>query len=210
MSNKLNMVKAGDIFGRLTVLRYLEPKRYSSGKIDHRVLCICTCGSQKEVNHGSLTGGGTRSCGCLSTETKVKHGGIIGGEDRLYHCWLAMRRRAKARGSSCNIYSGWGDYSNFKNWSLLNGYTDNLVLCRNGDIGDYSPTNARWDTTASNVREKFCKDYKLTKPDGSVEIITGLREISRRYQLHSGCLSGIIHGRYKQHKGYKVEIYEKS
>ncbi len=39
------------------------------------------------------------------------------------------------------------------------------ALCRNGDVGDYSPENARWDTRSANSRE--AAERRMTVlPDG--------------------------------------------
>jgi hypothetical protein len=50
-------------FGRLTAVR-LAGRRPASW------LCRCRCGREKVVAAGCLTGGGVRSCGCLSDEVR--------------------------------------------------------------------------------------------------------------------------------------------
>lgn len=81
-------IKAGDTFGRLTVIRELE-ERLPSYKKDgtlgatHRAwVCECSCGSNVDesgvrhledewltvVKQNSLINGNTRSCGCLKDE----------------------------------------------------------------------------------------------------------------------------------------------
>lgn len=57
----------GNIYGRLTVVRKVE-----SGK-DHicRWLCHCECGKDVVVKSIHLTRGITRSCGCLSDDTRA-------------------------------------------------------------------------------------------------------------------------------------------
>lgn len=54
----------GKTFGRLTVVK-LSPK--VEGK-RRKWLCLCSCGNYVEVDTGSLSGGTTRSCGCLNKE----------------------------------------------------------------------------------------------------------------------------------------------
>ena len=66
----------GQRFGKLTVIREVEPKIYKS-KLGYdvpsrRVLCLCDCGSEKVVNLSSLLGGDTTSCGCYRNSQIAK------------------------------------------------------------------------------------------------------------------------------------------
>lgn len=54
---------AGEKFGRLTVLKGIEPR---NGR--RYWLCRCSCGREKEILGYSLRNGKTRSCGCLRIE----------------------------------------------------------------------------------------------------------------------------------------------
>lgn len=69
----------GQVFGRLTILEE-ELKPYGkNGKKDYVCLCKCQCGNNEFwVRKRSLTGGTTRSCGCLihvkrQTDTMTAH-----------------------------------------------------------------------------------------------------------------------------------------
>ena len=55
---KLNLV--GEVFGRLKVLKETEQRG-----TDVYWLCVCTCGTEKEVSTRYLRNGHTASCGCL-------------------------------------------------------------------------------------------------------------------------------------------------
>lgn len=57
-------------FGRLTALWYMRGTKNGSG----RWLCACECGGFKLVRTFCLTGGLTRSCGCLKVEAARKMG----------------------------------------------------------------------------------------------------------------------------------------
>ena len=61
---------AGQTFGRLTAVKKVEV-------IDSRGLwlCSCSCGNTVVVRAKSLKDGGTQSCGCLSTETRMSRRG---------------------------------------------------------------------------------------------------------------------------------------
>lgn len=64
---KLDLV--GQQFGRLTVISE-APKDSKSRIVWH---CKCSCGGNKSVPSVLLVSGGTRSCGCLSSENKRVH-----------------------------------------------------------------------------------------------------------------------------------------
>lgn len=53
----------GQRFGMLTVIKEVEPKKYS-----RRWLCKCDCGNETVVYMSSLRSGNTKSCGCLQKE----------------------------------------------------------------------------------------------------------------------------------------------
>ena len=59
---KLNLINK--TFGRLTVL-----KETPSPEKESRWLCRCECGNYVEIRGSALTGGVTKSCGCLAIET---------------------------------------------------------------------------------------------------------------------------------------------
>lgn len=63
-------VSIGDKFTRLTVITQAESRTSPSGKVRTYWLCECSCGKGKsvEVRNDGLTGGRTRSCGCLRDE----------------------------------------------------------------------------------------------------------------------------------------------
>jgi hypothetical protein len=112
-----------------------------------------------------------------------------------------MRKRANQRGKSCNVSPLWSTYIGFKSWSLSNGYNDTLVLCRNGDVGDYSPDNARWDTKGNNAREACSKVYKLLSPDKTLHIGKGISEFKEKHKLGRHIFS-VVNGTRKSHKGW--------
>lgn len=74
---------------------------------------------------------------------------------RLHNIWLTMRQRCEKPNSSAypkygakgiKVCSEWSVFENFRDWSLSNGYTDNLTIDRINPLGNYEPSNCRWVT----------------------------------------------------------------
>ena len=68
MGKKLE-IKQGDVYGRLTILKEIEPHIQPSGQKQRMVLVRCSCGSDPfEVMLSNLRNGNTTSCGCYNRE----------------------------------------------------------------------------------------------------------------------------------------------
>ncbi len=119
---------------------------------------------------------------------------------RLYKCWSHMVERAKKR-DDCEICNSWQTYLGFRDWSLLNNYDDTKSLCRNGDMGNYEPSNARWDTQANNVEEAQAKHYRFVY-EGKLVKVYNLNKYSKANKLNTSHMSGVHSGKRKSHKGY--------
>ena len=154
--------KAGQKFGRLTVLSY-------AGRDERNVvmwLCKCDCGNFVNVR-GYELGRKTNSCGCLKREifgsgkSSFKHGM---SETRLYRIWASMKTRCYVKNrDSYRYYGGRGikvcdewktSFKSFSEWALSNGYNDNLTLDRIDFDGDYEAGNCRWVTVIEQQSNK--------------------------------------------------------
>lgn len=72
-------------FGRLTVVWDAGSRTYG-GTTRGFWVCRCDCGEVLELPTGSLTGGGTKSCGCLVRDAKKRRdatGKWLYGDDLL-------------------------------------------------------------------------------------------------------------------------------
>lgn len=192
----------GQTFCRLTVKGEAPTRKAPSGSSQRMVYVSCSCGEERTVALCDLRRGQAKSCGCYSRDAVIarstRHGEY---KERLYICWTSMIRRSRRRG--CKIFPAWVQYEGFRDWALSTGYEAHLVLCRNGDVGDYTPTNSRWDTPRNNAREAHAVLCEVTYPDGTVEVIRNISEFCRINGLSKSAACSVSRGRGRHHKGYK-------
>lgn len=155
----------GERFGKLIVIE--ETKQRKWGQKVYK--CQCDCGNITYVVKSSLKNGLTNSCGCLLKLKKTKH---KMSNTRLYNIWCGIKTRCYNKNRSTYKYYGergitvcdeWlHDFMTFYNWSLSNGYKDNLTIDRIDINGDYEPNNCRWvdyTTQNNNTRKNVYLTY---------------------------------------------------
>lgn len=175
---KLLEIKAGDEYGRLTILREVSPKS-SGGHIQRCVECRCQCGVVKEYRFYTLRNGNTRSCGCLSREVvssrMTKHG-LSGTAE--YGIWGGMLHRCNdSRDQAYHYYGGRG-IKVCERWSSFEAFyadmgprpTEKHSIDRIDVNGNYEPSNCRWATPKEQARNKR-RSY-LVEHDGKVRCIS--------------------------------------
>lgn len=167
----------GQKFGRLTVIE----RNGSNKRSQANWLCLCDCGKKITVLGARLRNGTTKSCGCLRETIKrkskkginIRHGL---SQTRLYAIWSSMKRRCYKEKEPMYKYYGargikicdeWkNSFIDFYNWSMSNGYNDNLSIDRINNNGNYEPTNCRWATIqeqCNNRRSNYIVEYNGEK-----------------------------------------------
>ena len=145
----------GQKYGRLTVIKEIEPHISPSGAKSSRFLCRCECGNETTALSSNLRRGLKKSCGCLEKENHIKptHGKT---HTRLFSIWVGMRRRCydirrnnyKNYGAKgirvCDEWLGENGFQNFYDWAMANGYDDTLTIDRVSSSANYEPSNCRW------------------------------------------------------------------
>jgi hypothetical protein len=145
-------VKEGDVFGELTVIKFLRKDKHYR----NIYLCKCSCGNEKEIIDNRLLTGNTKSCGCLKKKRLTKHGL---SRTKIYQVWQQMIERCytetnvnyqKYGAKGIKVCDEWRNkdngFINFYNWSIKNGYKEGLTIDRINTYGNYEPSNCRWTT----------------------------------------------------------------
>ena len=167
-SNNLDLTNK--VYGRLKVLKL---KDHSKSKIWE---CLCECGIFCEVKETYLKSGYAKSCGCLKNELNKKGNPKHNlNNSRIYKIYYSMKQRCYlkthmyyknygGRGITvCDEWLGDNGFVNFYEWSMENGYNNNLTIDRIDNNGKYEPNNCRWTTKKhqqNNTRKTKIYNYK--------------------------------------------------
>ena len=127
----------------------------------------CKCGKEYIEQKHYIKWGNKRVCDCefgpsdafLQSKRNLKHGL---SKNPLWHVWLNMKNRCENEANQA--YSGYGgrgifvcaewsnDFTLFYSWAIENGFKNGLVLDRRENDLGYSPSNCRFVTQKTNMR----------------------------------------------------------
>lgn len=115
---------------------------------------------------------------------------------RLYHIWFDMKRRCyqkqnkrweKYGGRGIKVCPEWvNNFQAFFDWSMANGYADNLTIDRIDMDGDYSPDNCRWADEIQQANNRSNNHYityhgeTKTMMEWSRELVVSYTTLRRR------------------------------
>lgn len=90
---------------------------------------------------------------------------------RLYRIWANMKSRCynpntshydRYGGRGIKVYEDWiHDFKTFYDWSMQNGYADNLSIDRINNDGNYEPDNCRW-VSSKEQSNNVCSNKNIT------------------------------------------------
>lgn len=157
----------GQRFGRLTVTE-ISKKVLSGKQFRYYWNCMCDCGNNIEVRTDCLTQGLVKSCGCLKKEQDrinlTKHHRHKLSHTKLWDTYYGMKSRCYDKNDlHYSYYGGRGiiigdewlnSFDAFAQWSVKNGFSDNLQIDRIDNNGNYEPSNCRWVTLKENCRNR--------------------------------------------------------
>ena len=191
-------------FARLTLLKELPACRGRNWE------CICDCGNKLIVKESLLREGSVKSCGCLKKEYAEK-GNVVHGfnKTRIQRIYFSMLSRCYSKkhihyknygGRGIKVCDEWlGDdgLKNFGEWSLKNGYSDNLSIDRIDNNGNYEPNNCKFSTPLqqqNNTRRNHYVEY-----NGDV---LSLSQMARKYNIETST----FYNRVRKWKDIKKSI----
>ena len=192
----------GQRFGKLTVVKLVGTDKRGATKW----LCKCDCGNEIVAYKTNLMKPNhTTSCGCHKREIgkKIKTTHNF-SKTRIYKIWAGIKNRCYDFNS--NVYYLYGkrgitvckewlnDFMAFYNWSMQNGYNDNLTIDRIDSNGNYEPNNCRWATA---------KEQSNNTSKNRVYFIDGVRyttkQIAEKHNINYGTFISRIY------RGWTIE-----
>lgn len=206
---------------RLFVTKYLGNYRDGTKQKHHYYECLCECGEIVTTHRINLLRGSTKSCGCLGKDLLIERNKTHGLSDtRLYRIHHDIKRRCYNKDNHAYDYYGgrgikvcdeWlnkdNGFINFYNWSMKNGYQDDLTIDRRDNNKGYSPENCRWVTRkvqSQNTRQAL--KIVGVSPDGDKYKFESLQSCIRKTGLGEVRINRILDGKSDLENGWRLRL----
>jgi hypothetical protein len=176
------------VFGRLTVLGFSHTNNHNL----KYWYVKCECGNSSTVRHGHLTGGATKSCGCITKERMTTHG--MSGTP-AYKSWQKMLTRCNnSNDKRYNDYGGrgikvcdrWYDFENFL--QDMGERPKGMSIERIHNDSGYYPMNCKWATRKEQMRNRR-NNYLVTYNGKTKPLVDWAEELGINYSTLSKRLS---------------------
>jgi hypothetical protein len=142
-------------------------KKYPPAQKDkNRRICTC-CGSEFFAFPSAIRAScGEPKCRAKNASLQMRKHGMA--KSRLHNIWCGMKARTKgtAGGLATKYYAGitlaeeWQQFEAFRDWSISNGYSEELEIDRRDNKKGYSPENCRWATRTQQMQNTSIRKMK--------------------------------------------------
>ena len=166
--------RVGETRGIYTIIDVLDEKD-EKGNCIYLVKCN-ECGYEKHSDYGHFNTQPVKVCTHLTLGTNKFIPRIKWKNKRIGKIYRGIKQRCyNKKNKSYKWYGGKGikvcdEWLNnpklFEEWSLQNGYTDELTIDRIDEDKDYSPDNCRWIPNVDNT--KYKSTTSVINVDGEV------------------------------------------
>jgi hypothetical protein len=183
LRNRKVKYAVGDVIGNWTVVALVKKLIVGPSRSFRRTdfLCRCVCGKEVLRRRESLAIWATTSCGCTSKSHGLakrgrKHPVYLAWQGMMTRCYNTHRAQWKNYGGrGIKVHAAWHDPQVFIA-DMLSTWSPGMTLDRKDNDKDYSASNCRWLSRASQQQNK--RNSVLVSTPGGRMCLT---EAVRRY-----------------------------
>ena len=186
----------GQKYGALTA-KYL----YRDKDNKPRVVCICDCGNEKDINLWNFVRGvHFVSCGCMKGKRYwIKYD----SSHPLYEVWTGIKMRCyNVNNCGYKNYGGRGitmcdewknDFKAFVDWAIENGWRKGLFIDKDikGDSKIYSPETCSIVTRAENNRKRRMVKLNWDAVNDILSSANTAKELAEKYNCSISSINSV-------------------